>query len=86
MAVRAQQRAVYMGEEGFSWSHIRQALQDPKLYLSCILQFCCDLVLYGFSTFLPSILKLELGYTSLQAQYLSVPVFMLSALAVGSIC
>lgn len=34
-------------------------------------------MLYGFSTFLPSILKNDLGFSSLEAQYLSVPVYFL---------
>lgn len=41
------------------------------------IQFFQDIILYGFSTFLPSILRLDLGYSTLQAQYLSVPVYLL---------
>nr|CAI6673010.1 BPK_HP1_G0042730.mRNA.1.CDS.1 [Saccharomyces cerevisiae] len=32
----------------------------------------------GFSTFLTAILKMGLGFSSMQAQYLSVPVYILA--------
>lgn len=38
-----------------------------------------DILLYGFSTFLPSICK-SLGYNTLQSQYLTIPVYMTAAL------
>ncbi|CAI6897933.1 ANL_collapsed_G0053010.mRNA.1.CDS.1 [Saccharomyces cerevisiae] len=34
--------------------------------------------MYGFSTFLTAILKMGLGFSSMQAQYLSVPVYILA--------
>ncbi|KAH8888415.1 MFS general substrate transporter [Thozetella sp. PMI_491] len=76
MRVRAAQRAQYMGSEEFSWEEFRIELKDPKLYLSGAIQFCQDILLYGFSTFLPSIIT-SMGYTSLQAQYLTIPVYLL---------
>lgn len=39
------------------------------------IQFCQDILLYGFSTFLPSIIQ-SMGYNSLQAQYLTIPVYI----------
>lgn len=42
---------------------------------SGLIQFCQDILLYGFSTFLPSIIQ-SMGYTSLQAQYLTIPVYI----------
>ncbi|ATY59279.1 MFS transporter [Cordyceps militaris] len=80
MKVRAIQRAQYMGSEEFSWEEIRIALKDPKLYLSGAIQFCQDILLYGFSTFLPSII-VSMGYTVIQAQYLSIPVYIFGGLA-----
>jgi hypothetical protein len=44
----------------------------------CI-QFCQDILLYGFSTFLPSILKSS-GYDTLQSNYLTIPVYIWGAL------
>ncbi|KAH8904695.1 MFS general substrate transporter [Coniochaeta sp. PMI_546] len=76
MRVRALQRAQYMGSEEFSWKEILIELRDPKLYLSGAIQFMQDCLLYGFSTFLPSIIT-SMGYTSLQAQYMTIPVYIL---------
>jgi MFS family permease len=79
MKVRAVQRAQYMGSEEFSWDEIRIGLADPKLYLSAAIQFFQDILLYGFSTFLPSII-VSMGYTVIQAQYLSIPVYIFGGL------
>ncbi|KAF9873327.1 major facilitator superfamily transporter [Colletotrichum karsti] len=84
MKVRAAQRAAYMGSEEFSWEEIKIAALDPKLYLSGLIQFCQDILLYGFSTFLPSII-VSMGYTSIEAQYLSIPVYIFGGLAFLSV-
>ncbi|TDZ36770.1 putative transporter [Colletotrichum spinosum] len=80
MKVRAAQRAQYMGSEDFSWEEVKIAMLDPKMYLSGLIQFCQDILLYGFSTFLPSII-VSMGYTSIEAQYLSIPVYIFGGLA-----
>ncbi|OIW26939.1 MFS transporter [Coniochaeta ligniaria NRRL 30616] len=79
MRVRALQRAQYMGSEEFSWEEIFITLRDPKMYLSGAIQFMCDILLYGFSTFLPSIIK-TMGYDSLQSQYMTIPVYVFGGL------
>ncbi|EGV66391.1 hypothetical protein PSN45_003013 [Yamadazyma tenuis] len=86
MAIREEQRKFYMGSDKFDKKEFVLAIKDPKLYMSVIIQFSVDLVLYGFSTFLPSILSLQLGFTSLRAQYLSIPVYFVSALGVYLSC
>ncbi|KAH8744305.1 major facilitator superfamily domain-containing protein [Diaporthe sp. PMI_573] len=75
MRIRAEQRAQYMGAEEFSWDEVIITLRDPKMWLSGAIQFCQDILLYGFSTFLPSIIQ-SMGYNSLQAQYLTIPVYI----------
>ncbi|KAI8264242.1 putative transporter [Colletotrichum sp. SAR11_239] len=80
MKVRAAQRVQYMGSEEFSWDEVKIALKDPKLYISGLIQFCQDILLYGFSTFLPSII-VSMGYTSIEAQYLSIPVYIFGGIA-----
>jgi len=85
MLIRAEQAKRYQGNQKFEMKEVYAAWKDPKVWLACIIQFCCDIVLYGFSTFLPSILKLQLGYTSLEAQYLSVPCYVTAAIGVGTI-
>lgn len=71
-------RKKYMQDDSFDRSEIFASLKDFKLYFSVVIQFCQDIMLYGYSTFLPSILKSGLGFNSLQAQYLSVPVYLLA--------
>ncbi|KAJ5907287.1 uncharacterized protein N7473_004203 [Penicillium subrubescens] len=78
MRVRNEQRRKYMGSEKFSWEEMRIALRDPKLYFSGLIQFCQDILLYGFSTFLPTILK-GMGYNSLMSNVLTVPVYIWAA-------
>jgi len=78
MRVRNEQRRKYMGSEKFSWKEMRIALSDPKLFFSGLIQFCQDILLYGFSTFLPTILK-GMGYNSLMSNVLTVPVYLWAA-------
>ncbi|KAJ6107092.1 hypothetical protein N7523_008415 [Penicillium sp. IBT 18751x] len=78
MRVRNEQRQKYMGSEQFSWEEMRIALGDPKLFFSGVIQFCQDILLYGFSTFLPTILK-GMGYNSLMSNVLTVPVYIWAA-------
>lgn len=85
MAIRSKQRSNYMGEDGFLWVEMKKAYLDPKTYFSMIIQFCQDLILYSFSTFLPNILKSGLGYNSSEAQYMTIPVYIVSVIAVISI-
>ncbi|KAL1630187.1 hypothetical protein SLS54_001047 [Diplodia seriata] len=80
MRVRAIQRQAYMGSEEFDWNEVKLALQDPKVYLSGAIQFCQDILLYGFSTFLPSIIQ-GMGYNTLQSQYLTIPVYIFGGIA-----
>lgn len=78
--IRERQRVAYMGTGEFKWSDVIDALKDFKTYISFTIQFCQDVVLYGFSTFVTAILKLSLGYTSREAQYMSVPVYLLAGI------
>ena len=79
MRIRYSQTKAYMGSEEFDWQEIWIEFKDPKLYLSGCIQFCQDILLYGFSTFLPSILKAA-GYSSLQSNYLTIPVYIWGAI------
>ncbi|KAL4963831.1 allantoate permease family MFS transporter [Aspergillus stella-maris] len=80
MAIRAEQRASYMGDSNLDWKEVQRAFMDPKVYMTALIQFFQDIIMYGFTTFLPSILQLDLGYTSLEAQYMSVPVYFLGGI------
>lgn len=78
-ANRVVRRRVYQGSTAFDKLELLSVF-DFKICCSVIIQFCQDICLYGFSTFLPSILKSGLGFNSLQAQYLTVPVYLLAGL------
>lgn len=62
-------------EDEFSWAKVLSAFKDPKMYLHAVLEFSVDLSLFSFTTFLPTIIK-GLGYTSVHAQLLTVPVYV----------
>ncbi|KAI9736303.1 MAG: hypothetical protein M1834_001189 [Cirrosporium novae-zelandiae] len=79
MQIRYAQGKRYMGSEEFDWKEVKWAFKDPKLYFSGAVQFCQDIVLYGFSTFLPSILK-SMDYDTLESNALTIPVYIFGAL------
>lgn len=81
LAAREVKRREYMGTSEFDWSQVRSVLGHWRIYPAAAVQFLQDIVLYGFSTFLPSILRNDLGYTRLQSQYLSVPVYALGGIS-----
>lgn len=70
----------YNGESKFSWREVMITVKDPKTYLSGCISFCQDILLYGFSTFLPSIIE-AMGHEGFAVQYLTIPVYIL-----GGIC
>jgi nitrate/nitrite transporter NarK len=59
------------------------AVRDPKTWLHGIIQVMCLTVLYGFSVFLPIILRFGFNYSVKQSQYLSIPVFAWGSLVYG---
>lgn len=79
-ADRERRRAFFTDQSPFELSEVWEAFKDYKTHFSVVIQFTQDICLYGFSTFLPSILKSGLHYDALQAQYLSVPVYLLGGL------
>ncbi|KAH6877073.1 major facilitator superfamily domain-containing protein [Thelonectria olida] len=79
MSLRIQRDAAYKGEERFSWKYAYMAFTEPMIYIAAIGLFCSSVPLFGFATFLPTIM-VGLGYTSLQANYLSIPVYVFACL------
>ncbi|KAH7024853.1 high-affinity nicotinic acid transporter [Microdochium trichocladiopsis] len=61
-------------EDEFSCAKVASAFKDPKTYLHAVLEFVLTLSLFSFMTFLPAIIR-GLGYTSVVAQLLTVPVY-----------
>lgn len=76
---RKERRRVYDGSTSFDKTEFLSAF-DLKILLSVVIQFCQDICLYGFLVFLPIILKNGLNFDSLEAQYLTVPVYVFAGL------
>jgi len=77
----ARARLVSRGNyEKFEWAHVKEALTSPMCYLSGAIQLCTNTYIYGISNFLPSIIQ-GIGYGNLQAQYLTVPVYVCGAVS-----
>lgn len=47
----------YTGEDAFSWSYIWMAFTDPLVWVAGVSLFCAGIPLFGFGTFLPTIIK-----------------------------
>lgn len=54
-------------------------LTDYKNYVHTLLHFCCNFSFAGLSNFLPTIIQ-QMGYTSINAQGLSAPPYLVSFL------
>ncbi|EXJ91638.1 hypothetical protein A1O3_00188 [Capronia epimyces CBS 606.96] len=80
MQLRKKLEHVYKGDDKFEWRYVRMATVDPMVWLAAVSLFGAGVCLFGFGTFLPSILKGQ-GYTSLQANYLSIPVYIWATIA-----
>jgi len=79
MLRRSQRDAAYKGDDKFSYKYIIQAFRDPIIYIAAVGLFCSSFPLFGFGTFLPTII-MGLGYNSLQANYLSTPVYIFACI------
>lgn len=74
--IRNRQVAIYQGEsEVFDREEVKQAFRDPKIWLSSLCQFCANTCSFGFSTFLPVIIR-GFGFSSVRTQLLTVPVYI----------
>ncbi|WVQ82100.1 hypothetical protein IAT38_004228 [Cryptococcus sp. DSM 104549] len=74
-------RKYYDDREEFSWSEIRRAFKDWRLYVHAINHFGIDCTLYSLTTFMPSLCS-SLGFTTtIQSQLLTVPVYAIAATA-----
>lgn len=56
MSARSQRDAIDNGDEKFSWVYVRMALTDPLIYIASVALFCSTIPLFGFGTFLPTII------------------------------
>jgi sugar phosphate permease len=65
----------------FHWDDVRKCFKDWKVWLFCFAQFGSDTMLYGFSTFLPTIIKSIMPKaSSATIQVLTIPCYALGAI------
>lgn len=83
MKARKLRDIAHRGDDKDALKYTKMALTDINVYLAAITLFCCSIPLFGFGTFLPSIIK-GLGYTSLQANYLTIPVYVLATITLAT--
>ncbi|KAK3680478.1 hypothetical protein LTR37_021213 [Vermiconidia calcicola] len=76
-------RAAQIGQtDVFAWPDARKALKDWKVYAICAGQFMTDNVLYGFSTFLPTIIEgIQPDASTAMVQVLTIPCYAVGAIS-----
>lgn len=78
-------RSRYIGQtesaQKFHWADVKEGALDWKIYAFCIGQFGVDTMLYGYSTFLPSIIEGMGNWTVPQVQALTIPCYGVGAIA-----
>ncbi|KAL1981611.1 hypothetical protein VTN96DRAFT_2383 [Rasamsonia emersonii] len=67
--------------EKFNWRAVGETLKDPKVYITALMFFSCNVAFSSMPVFLPTIIK-DMGYSSLASQALSAPPFLLSFVVV----
>jgi len=66
----------------FYWSDVKLGLLDWKIYVFCAAQFGLDTMLYGYSTFLPTIIGgIDPKFKPAIIQVLTIPCYAVGALA-----
>ncbi|KAM3456209.1 hypothetical protein MY3296_001806 [Beauveria thailandica] len=62
----------YEVTDKFSWKQVGLAVSDPLVWLASIALFCSSIAMFGFSTFLPTLLK-----------GMHIPVYVLASIGTG---
>jgi hypothetical protein len=62
------------------WKEVLPAFKSPMLYVYTMLLISCQICLSGLSSFLPALVK-TMGYTAVQAQLMTVPVYAVAFVA-----
>ncbi|KAH8647926.1 MFS transporter [Xylariales sp. PMI_506] len=61
--------------EKFHWKDVKEGLLDWQVWVFSFSGFTNDILFYGFSTFLPTIIKSIGTWTTVQSQALTIPVY-----------
>ncbi|KAF2011667.1 MFS general substrate transporter [Aaosphaeria arxii CBS 175.79] len=65
----------------FHWEDVRKAVKDWKVWAFCLALFGSDCMLYGYSTFLPTIIRgINPGASTAMVQVLTIPCYALGAI------
>ncbi|KAL9022904.1 MAG: hypothetical protein Q9180_008500, partial [Flavoplaca navasiana] len=78
---RARQLGQTVSAQEFHKADVYAAFKDWKVYAFCVGQFGTDTMLYGYSTFLPTIIKGLGTWTTAETQALTIPCYTLGALS-----
>lgn len=65
----------------FHWADVKEGAMDWRIYAFCIAQFGVDTMLYGYSTFLPTIINGLGDWSVPEVQALTIPCYALGAIA-----
>lgn len=63
----------------FHWKDVRACFMDPKCWLFFAGQFGADTMLYGYSTFLPTIIASLSSWSNAQVQAMTIPCYAVGA-------
>jgi predicted MFS family arabinose efflux permease len=75
MRLRAIKHDRYMRlNESFEKTEVYKAFKDKKLWMSALIQFLGDILSFGVSTFMPSLVR-SFGFDAVYTQLLIVPIF-----------
>lgn len=81
MIVRKERQSGYSkSADEFSRVDVIKGLKDWKIWVFCFAQFGVDTMLYGYSTFLPTIIRGLGTWTTAQVQCLTIPCYALGAI------
>lgn len=65
----------------FHWDDVKKAFKDWRVWTFCFAQFGSDTMLYGYSTFLPTIIRsINTTASSAMVQVLTIPCYALGAI------
>jgi len=81
VARREREKGQTADAQKFHWADVIDGVKDWKIYAFCISQFGLDTMLYGFSTFLPTIIHGLGTWNTPQSQALTVPCYSLGAIS-----
>ncbi|KAE8148494.1 major facilitator superfamily domain-containing protein [Aspergillus avenaceus] len=84
-ALVVRRRMRYVGQtasaQKFHWADVQEGALDWRIYAFSIAQFGIDTMLYGYSTFLPTIIKGMGSWSVPEVQALTIPCYALGAIA-----